>query len=407
MVPPDQHTLLFVAGMHRSGTSALCAALHACGASFGDNLLAPMAGVNDEGFWEDAEVVAINDALLASVGGSWFAPGDPAIAGDWPEAAVALFAVQATAVLQRGFGNGPLQVVKDPRFCLTLPLWLDLCAEHGMAARVCTAFRPPLEVAQSLLRRDGFPIGYGLRLDLAYRQALAAALPAKEFQVVYADLATAPAVVMHRLAASLPLVIDHSALAGAVRTDLRHHDSTGDTPGLLAVAVITPESLAGLEVWIEQQYPSATLLSELASLAVARGGKLTELGDAHSAALAVIAERDLQIAEFDRRLAESGAAHGIALETVALRDGQIIELDDRLAGIGAEHGYALEVIALRDNQIVELDNRLTGIGAEHSHALEVIAERDARIAQLEQHIEALCQLPVVGPLVRRFRRRDA
>ncbi|HEY7776066.1 MAG TPA: hypothetical protein VIC02_05945, partial [Kineobactrum sp.] len=149
MVPPDQHTLLFIVGMHRSGTSALCAALHACGASFGDNLLAPMAGVNDEGFWEDAEVVAINDALLASVGGSWYAPGELAIAGNWPEAAVALFAEQAAEILQRGFGNGSLQVVKDPRFCLTLPLWLDLCAEHGMAARVCTTFRSPLEVAES------------------------------------------------------------------------------------------------------------------------------------------------------------------------------------------------------------------------------------------------------------------
>jgi hypothetical protein len=184
---------------------------------------------------------------------------------------------------------------------------------------------------------------------------------------------------MQRLAESLPLVIERSALAAAVRRDLRHHVSAADAPGLLAVAVIAAESLPGLEARIEYQYSSAALLSELASLAVARGSKLTELGDAHSAALAVIAERDLQITEFDRRLAESGIAHCIALETIALRDSQIVELDSRLAGIGAEH----------------------------SHALEVIAERDTRIAQLEQHIAAIYQLPLIGPLVRRFRRRDA
>ena len=34
--------LLFLIGLHRSGTSALCAALHACGASFGQHLLEPM-----------------------------------------------------------------------------------------------------------------------------------------------------------------------------------------------------------------------------------------------------------------------------------------------------------------------------------------------------------------------------
>ncbi len=51
--------VLFVVGMHRSGTSALCAALAARGVSFGSDLLGPMAGVNDEGFWEDAGVVAI------------------------------------------------------------------------------------------------------------------------------------------------------------------------------------------------------------------------------------------------------------------------------------------------------------------------------------------------------------
>ncbi len=45
-------SLLIVTGMHRSGTSALCAALAACGVSFGDRLIGAIAGVNDEGFWK-------------------------------------------------------------------------------------------------------------------------------------------------------------------------------------------------------------------------------------------------------------------------------------------------------------------------------------------------------------------
>ncbi|PLW81653.1 hypothetical protein CWI75_14390 [Kineobactrum sediminis] len=393
MALPDQHDLLFIVGMHRSGTSALCAALQACGASFGDNLLAPMAGVNEEGFWEDAEVVALNEALLASVGSSWYAPGEKAVSGDWPVAAIERFAEQAAVVLQRGFGDGGVQVVKDPRFCLTLPLWLDVCATHGITPRVCTAFRPPLEVAQSLSRRDGFPLGYGLRLDLAYRQALASGLPSAELQVSYADLATAPVPVMQRLAESVPLVINHAALATAVRNDLRHHDSAGDTRGLLATAVIAPESLPDLEAEIETQYSSTTLLSELAVVFVARGSKLTELGEAHSGALAIIAERDAQIVEFDRRLLEAGAAHDLALETIALRDGQIMEFDRRLAAIGSEHSEALEVIARRDREIIEFDHRLT----------DIVARKDAQITQLEQHLEDIYKLPLIGPILRRLR----
>jgi hypothetical protein len=50
--------LLIVAGMHRSGTSALCAALESVGASFGSELLEPMEGVNAEGFWEDPGTAA-------------------------------------------------------------------------------------------------------------------------------------------------------------------------------------------------------------------------------------------------------------------------------------------------------------------------------------------------------------
>ncbi|MEZ5566791.1 MAG: hypothetical protein R3E54_00255 [Halioglobus sp.] len=78
--------LLFVVGMHRAGTSALCAALSACGASFSDKLLPPMAGVNDEGFWESVEVVAINEQLLAAAGFEWFSAPADAENLDWSEA---------------------------------------------------------------------------------------------------------------------------------------------------------------------------------------------------------------------------------------------------------------------------------------------------------------------------------
>ena len=382
--------LLFVVGMHRSGTSALCAALHACGATFGDRLLAPMAGVNDEGFWEDIDVVAANEALLAAAGMRWYAVSRGAECR-WPEEALQRFQACAQAILQRGFGSGPVQVVKDPRLCITLPLWLLACADLGVAAQVCTASRAPIEVAQSLQRRDGFPLGYGLRLDLAYRRALDAAGPPSALAVSFPELLQDASGVMSRLATQLPLQAGEDAVAAAVRSDLRHHSASGAVGSgagasgagasgalnLLEQPVIAASELAALEAAIERQYPVAGLLSEWAEGFVARGTQLTDLGESHTRALATIAERDAQIADLDRRLQETGAWLERALATVEERDGQIAELDRRLADIGDMH----------------------------SHALQVIAEKDREIADKDSEIAEIYATPVVGRILRRVHRK--
>ena len=137
MSQDSSRQLLFVVGMHRSGTSALCAALAAAGASFGEQLLAPMQGVNDEGFWEDQELVAINEAILTANGCHWYNPLNWPSDDGWIDKLPEALTARGRARLQSGFGQGPLEAVKDPRLCLTLPFWLR-CAAH----RVSFSFRP-------------------------------------------------------------------------------------------------------------------------------------------------------------------------------------------------------------------------------------------------------------------------
>jgi hypothetical protein len=407
MTKPEPEVLLFVAGMHRSGTSALCAALRACGASFGGQLLAPMAGVNDDGFWEDADIVAANDALISAAGGRWFAPGTAALGGHWPAQALADFQRRAEQILQRGLGAGPLWVAKDPRFCMTLPLWLRACELRGISTRVCVASRSPLEVAHSLKRRDGFPVGYGLRLDLAYRRALLASLPAGALPVAYPDLINDTLAVMHRLAKALPLVVEETGLAVSVRRDLRHHEQ-GAIDGVLATPLIAADSLSDLAAAIDDAYPESEMITDLVAGFVARGSQLTELGEDHSVALATIAERDVDIeslaAEKDGQIESLAAEHRQALATIAERDTQIAELDRRLQDTGDYLGRALATISERDEQVAELDQRLTEIGNLHSHALEVIVEKDAEIHALAAKIQAFYDLPVIGFALRSAQR---
>lgn len=379
-------SVLLVVGMHRSGTSALCAALRACGASFGDRLLDPLAGVNDEGFWEDAEVVECNERLLAAAGGSWYAPGDAVLGGDWPAAALADFRADAQRILGRGFGSpDSLWAIKDPRFCLTLPLWLEACQRAGLTPRVCYASRAPREVARSLLRRDGFPEGYCLRLDLDYRRSALAALPGDVLRVDYPDLLASPQAVMANFADELSLQVDEAALAQSVRTELRHQ-RVDSSNRLLDRADIDRDDLDALAATIEVEYPLDGVLRELLDALVARGRELSAIGESHSQALATIAVKD---GDIDRLAGELDQA----LAVIAGKDRDI-------EGLATEHRQALATLDERDAQIRELDRRLAEIGAMHSHALEVIAGKDAEIQALQARIEAFYQLPVLGGILR-------
>jgi hypothetical protein len=374
--------LLFVLGVHRSGTSALCAALAASGASFGNQLIDAMAGVNDEGFWEDAGVVAVNEKLLILADSCWYAPAPDIADTDWADARFDPLRAQAAKLLQAGFGDASLQAVKDPRLCLTLPFWLALCDELGIATSVCVIGRAPLEVARSLEKRDGFPLGYGLRLYTLYRASIDRFAPPDTLHVAYDELLRDAPAVITRLAAALPLDPGSAELSRAVRDDLRHH-TTGDEGDPLALADTSKVDLATLEKEIENRYPIEATLREFSTRFTARGLELAELGEAHTVALATLDERDADIEALS-------AEHRQALATIEERDEQIREFDQRLAQLGEEHSYALTVIRERDAQLAE--------------TLEQLHQREAELAWIKQRLETVSKIPGMGYLIQRLRK---
>lgn len=62
-----------VFGTGRSGTSAVAGCMHLMGITMGFNLLGP-SWVNEKGFFEDADFVAVNKSLIERAGGSWYHP---------------------------------------------------------------------------------------------------------------------------------------------------------------------------------------------------------------------------------------------------------------------------------------------------------------------------------------------
>ena len=154
------HRALLVAGMHRSGTSALTRTLSLVGGALASKLAGGVAGDNDLGFWEPVEVVALHDRALASAGSAW--DDVSRFPEDWFASDVGrAFGDELLALLRREFAEVPLFAIKDPRLCRLVPLWLAVLPRLGVRAQFVLPLRSPAEVAASLKARNDFPLAKG------------------------------------------------------------------------------------------------------------------------------------------------------------------------------------------------------------------------------------------------------
>ncbi|MEM7218367.1 MAG: methyltransferase domain-containing protein [Pseudomonadota bacterium] len=155
---------LLVTGPHRSGTSALAATLVELGYFPGAPLLPAVAGVNDNGFFEDQLIVDLNDRILRDLGRDWRSPQP--LAADWHLTASAAHADRIKALADARLEH-PAWFIKDPRLCLLLPLWLR--AAPGAAVIIC--LREPAAAIDSLIARDNLPAAHAEFLWLQHALA--------------------------------------------------------------------------------------------------------------------------------------------------------------------------------------------------------------------------------------------
>ncbi len=143
---------VIVLGVHRSGTSALAGALAALGFHPGDRLLPAVAGVNNSGFFEDQRVVDLNDGLLAALDRSWSWPGP--LPDDWQtQPAITAMQNRIYSYIEQQSANKHF-LLKDPRLCQLLPVWLNAFERLGIRPHILLSYRQATEVSHSLQRRD-------------------------------------------------------------------------------------------------------------------------------------------------------------------------------------------------------------------------------------------------------------
>lgn len=204
--------LILVLGMHRSGTSLVAKSLECLGAERGP--LADWSGPdNPKGFAEDQEVLALNSHIMRHLGSAWDNPIPIGDVKHWMNANVDA-AYDVAMLLQDRLQRYPIFALKEPRMCRLLPLWRWALRIVGCKVSVVHVVRHPADVAASLLRRNGIPIGKGFALWLEYvRCQFADVDPAwPSVTVGYDQMMTFPQDVVRRIGNALNLEVDQAAL---------------------------------------------------------------------------------------------------------------------------------------------------------------------------------------------------
>jgi len=190
--------LVLVLGMHRSGTSAVAEAVVRLGVSCGEGPRM-MEGDqwNPRGYFEDVELIACNDAILEEMGAHWAGPPERVAPAFSPSGELSR---RVQALVEKVAGKGRAHMWKDPRLCVTLPVWGPSLA----CSPTVIVWRHPWEVAQSVRARDGLPLEASALLWEVYtRGALANTARMPRMLVDYAAMTSDPEPTVEKLGAFL------------------------------------------------------------------------------------------------------------------------------------------------------------------------------------------------------------
>lgn len=151
---------IIVLGMHRSGTSTVARLLNMMGAYFAppEVVMLPTED-NEKGYWERLDAFHLHEEMLRDLGMGWDRVSRfDTRRLDEPEF-VAKYRPRIQKILLDLDAHRPW-FIKDPRLNLFLPFWQPL-----LEVPVCVyVHRSPIQIAQSLNKRDGFPLHLGLAL---------------------------------------------------------------------------------------------------------------------------------------------------------------------------------------------------------------------------------------------------
>lgn len=183
------------------------------GVELGNRLLPAMGGVNEKGFWEDSDLVALNNEILRELNADWHH--------------LTQFDVQCMPILrEKGYFSRAMDLLnhkigdqshifgfKDPRIAKLLPFWNEVFSHCQLDVRYILVIRHPLSVVRSLAQRDGFLAEKSYLLWVSHViECLQSSLAYSRTLIDYDQLMQHPKQELNRIAQALDLDIDLAEL---------------------------------------------------------------------------------------------------------------------------------------------------------------------------------------------------
>ena len=382
-----------VAGMHRSGTSAVTQVLGGLGCALPKTLMEGDSH-NEGGYWESPKIADLNEAILASAGSSWddWEKLDPA----WYESSVAEgFYNQAVATLGDQFGESPLFVLKDPRICRLLPFWKEALARFGASVRIVVPVRNPMEVAASLKKRDAIDAPFAILIWL--RNVLDVEADSRDLRRAFVDyngLLQNVQANAERLAAKLDLrwpsssKSARSAVAASLKPAFRHHHEA-DADMAAGPSAWANAAFEIIKRWTEddERGTDAGKLDHLRKL-------LDDAADEFALPLALGIRNGQRAKSLDDRVEDLEQALNDKDHFIETLDGEIRERDRRVAERDAKIDEVTGLVSERDVRLVLAEEKIheqaQALDASHAKVDELsglVSARDLEIATAERTID--------------------
>lgn len=346
--------------MHRSGTSMLTRCIHLLGAGIAKQVIPIDTVINRDGFFEDAKVVALNDELLSLLGSSWY-DFRPLPRETVDPQSIKLWQNQALVHLQQEYAGKGLSVIKDPRMSRLWIYWRSMFKQAGLNVDLVHIVRRPAHVAISLNSRNGIPLAYGLLLwcahiiDILKIEDNEGSLTTLFYDPFLSDPHKNLKFIAAMLGSDRVSTPDYAYIEGEIG---KHRSSITPSNGD-ALALI--QDLRDFALQLYQFLEKHCIDGKLATMA----GETERLSNEYHQLLSCCA---------------------VEFNTLGVLTNELISLNGELVKIGEMHSDAQSVVAQRDEQLAELNGELARVGAELEHAQSIVMKRDRQIADLNEQI---------------------
>lgn len=419
---PLRKTCILVLGMHRSGTSALTQAVSIAGATLPAT---PMLGKADNkaGHWESQKLVDLHEVWLRKMGSHW----DDFRALDMQTLSAArrtAFFTDLKTTLEAEYGEAETIVVKDPRLCRFSKFYTECLQELGYDVKVISIIRNPLEVVESLKKRDGFSDVKGLLLWL--RHVLDAEYDTQSLPrsfLFHDDFMKFPPQTFKSALEILPWQTSQcwadieAKINQVIQPDLRHHERTIydlqnnatmqgwalDVFDILRHAqtqqILPPNLRERLNVIYAAMNESALLFHQMQSsiegLEDERAdlsSKLSRSDENVSSLISTVTQRDADITTLQQVVSKRDVDIGVLQQAISKKDTDIGILQETVLKKDTDISSLQEAVTHKEAEIISQNKEIDSLTSEVRKSYAIITHRDGDIETLTASLKKEAEL---------------